>query len=175
MLRVVLPAVAALALFLIAFWGLILPSFEQTLVERKREMIRELTNSAWSVLAAYEADERAGTLTREEAQAAAAGVVAQLRYGEDRLDYFWIQDTEPTMVMHPYRSDLDGQDLSGFTDPRGVPDLRGVRGPRRGAGGGLRRLRLAAVRRRRTARAEGVLRQGLRALGLGHRHGHVRR
>lgn len=119
-MRVVLPAVAALALFLIAFWGLIVPSFEQTLIDRKREMIRELTNSAWSVLAAYEADERAGKLTREEAQAAAAGVVAELRYGEDRLDYFWIQDTEPTMVMHPYRSDLDGQDISGFTDPRGV-------------------------------------------------------
>ena len=119
-MRVVLPAVAALALFLIAFWGLIVPSFEQTLIDRKREMIRELTNSAWSVLAAYEADERAGKLTREEAQAAAAGVVAELRYGEDRLDYFWIQDTEPTMVMHPYRSDLDGEDISGFTDPRGV-------------------------------------------------------
>ncbi|MGD8684622.1 MAG: DUF294 nucleotidyltransferase-like domain-containing protein, partial [Chloroflexota bacterium] len=120
-LRVVLPAVAAMALFLIAFWGLILPSFEQTLLERKREMIRELTNAAWSVLAAYEADERAGSLTREEAQAAAAAVIGELRYGEDRLDYFWIQDTAPTMVMHPYRTDLDGQDLSGFTDPRGVP------------------------------------------------------
>ena len=120
-LRVVLPAVAALALFLFALWGLILPSFEQTLVERKREMIRELTNAAWSVLAAYEADERAGSLTREEAQAAAAAVIGELRYGEDRLDYFWIQDTEPTMVMHPYRTDLDGEDLSGFTDPRGVP------------------------------------------------------
>ena len=47
-----------MALFLIAFWGLILPSFEQTLLDRKREMIRELTNTAWSVLAAYHADER---------------------------------------------------------------------------------------------------------------------
>ena len=119
-LRVVLPAVAAMALFLIALWVLILPSFEQTLVERKREMIRELTNSAWSVLAAYQADEQAGVLTREEAQSAAASVVRELRYGEDGLDYFWIQDTGPTMVMHPYRPDLDGEDLSGFTDPRGV-------------------------------------------------------
>ena len=25
------------------------------------------------------------------------------------------------MIMHPYRTDLDGQDLSDFTDPRGVP------------------------------------------------------
>ncbi len=120
-LRIVLPAVAAMALVLVALWVVIVPSFEQTLVERKREMIRELTNSAWSVLAAYEADERAGVLTHEEAQAAAASVVAELRYGEDRRDYFWIQDTEPTMVMHPYRADLEGQDLSGFTDPRGVP------------------------------------------------------
>jgi PAS domain S-box-containing protein len=119
--RVVFPAVAAMALFLVALWGLILPSFEQTLVERKREMIRELTNAAWSVLAAYEADERSGALTREQAQAAAAEVVAELRYGEDRLDYFWIQDTQPTMVMHPYRTDLDGQDLSSFKDPRDVP------------------------------------------------------
>ncbi len=120
-LRVVLPALAALALFLVAVWGLLLPSFEQTLVDRKRELIRELTNSAWSVLAAYHADEQAGTLTREEAQAAAASVVSELRYGEAGLDYFWIQDTTPTMVRHPYRSDLDGEDLSGFKDPRGVP------------------------------------------------------
>jgi len=119
-LRVALPAVAALALFLIALWGLILPSFEQTLVERKREMIRELTNSAWSVLAAYQHDEETGLLTRGEAQVAAAGVIEELRYGPDGLDYFWIQDTQPTMVMHPYRTDLDGQDLSGFTDSRGA-------------------------------------------------------
>ncbi len=119
--RVVLPAAAALVLFLVALWVLVLPSFEQTLLERKREMIRELTNSAWSVLAAYEADERSGLLTREEAQAAAARVISELRYGEDRLDYFWIQDTTPKMIMHPYRTDLDGQDLSGFEDPRGVP------------------------------------------------------
>ncbi len=50
-------------------------------------MIRELTNSAWSVLAAYEADEQAGLLSREEAQAAAADVVsrAALRRGRPRL------------------------------------------------------------------------------------------
>ena len=28
---------------------------------------------------------------------------------------------QPRMIMHPYRTDLNGQDVSGFTDPRGVP------------------------------------------------------
>ena len=28
---------------------------------------------------------------------------------------------QPRMIMHPYRSDLNGQELLSFTDPRGVP------------------------------------------------------
>ncbi len=28
---------------------------------------------------------------------------------------------QPRMIMHPYRADLNGQDLLSFTDPRGVP------------------------------------------------------
>jgi signal-transduction protein with cAMP-binding, CBS, and nucleotidyltransferase domain/predicted metal-dependent phosphoesterase TrpH len=120
-LRIVLPTLAAMLLFLAAFWGLLLPSFEQTLMERKRETIRELTNSAWSILAAYEREERSGRLTREEAQRAAADLIEQLRYGPQGKDYFWIQDGEPRMIMHPYRTDLDGRSLEAFTDPRGVP------------------------------------------------------
>ena len=120
-LRIVLPTLAALVLFMAAFWGLILPSFEHTLMERKRETIRELTNSAWSILAAYEREERSGRLSGEEARRTAAALIEQLRYGPQGKDYFWIQDGEPRMVMHPYRTDLDGQLLDGFLDPRGVP------------------------------------------------------
>ena len=73
-------------------------------MERKRELIRELTNSAWSILASYERDERNGLFTREQAQAQAITRVEALRYGEEGKDYFWIQDLQPRMVMHPYRS-----------------------------------------------------------------------
>jgi PAS domain S-box-containing protein len=119
-LRIFLPTLIAIGLFLSAIWGIILPSFEQTLLERKREMIRELTNSAWSILASYERDERNGLLTREEAQALAITRIEALRYGAEGKDYFWIQDMQPRMIMHPYRSDLNGQELDSFTDPRGV-------------------------------------------------------
>lgn len=119
-LRIFLPTLAAIGLFLVAIWGFILPSFEQTLLERKRELIRELTNSAWSILASYERDEQSGLLTREQAQAQAIARVSALRYGPEGKDYFWIQDLQPRMVMHPYRPDLNGQDVSTFTDPRGA-------------------------------------------------------
>ena len=111
----------AIFLFLASIWGFILPSFEQTLLDRKREMIRELTNSAWSILNSYEREVRNGLLTREEAQAMAITRIEDFRYGVDGKDYFWIQDMLPRMIMHPYRPDLNGQDLHSFTDPRGVP------------------------------------------------------
>lgn len=120
-LRIFLPTFVAIALFMAALWSIILPSFEQTLLERKREMIRELTNSAWSILASYERDEQKGLLTRQQAQTQAMERIEALRYGPEGKDYFWIQDMQPRMIMHPYRTDLNNQELQSFTDPRGVP------------------------------------------------------
>lgn len=85
----------------------------------KREMIRELTNSSWSILSKYESDERNGLITREEAQRTAVSRIEFLRYGEESKDYFWITDLKPNMIMHPYRTDLNGKDLSDFSDPHG--------------------------------------------------------
>jgi PAS domain S-box-containing protein len=118
-LRVLLPALLAIALLAGTFSVFVFPAFEDALLGRKREMIRELTNSAWSILAEYLADEQAGRLTRAQAQAAAADRVRYLRYGAESKDYFWITDLHPRMIMHPYRSDLDGTDVSGFRDPKG--------------------------------------------------------
>ena len=82
-------------------------------------MIRELTNSAWSILSKYESDERDGVLSRKEAQQTAIERIQYLRYGNENKDYFWVTDMHPNMIMHPFRSDLNGKDLSNFTDPHG--------------------------------------------------------
>jgi PAS domain S-box-containing protein len=118
--RIVLPSLLAIVLFVVAIWGMILPTIENILVDRKRDMIRELTNTALSLLAEAEREERAHLLTPDEARRKAKAYIGALRYGKEGKDYFWIQDMHPRMLMHPYRSDLNGQDVSGFTDPRGV-------------------------------------------------------
>ncbi|HXL30340.1 MAG TPA: methyl-accepting chemotaxis protein, partial [Bradyrhizobium sp.] len=43
--------------------------------------------------------------------------VAALRYGNN--DYFWINDMQPRMVMHPMKPELNGGDLSANKDPNG--------------------------------------------------------
>ncbi|MGC9319855.1 MAG: DUF294 nucleotidyltransferase-like domain-containing protein [Armatimonadota bacterium] len=120
LLHVVLPTVLAIILFVGAIFGLLLPASERSLLDRKREMIRELTQSAWSILAGYHRDVQAGELTLKEAQERAAERVGQLRYGPEGKDYFWLQDMHPRIIMHPWRPDLVGADVSDFADPRGV-------------------------------------------------------
>lgn len=118
--RIIVPSLLAIVLFIVSIWGMLLPTIELTLVDRKRDMIRELTNTAMSLLATAELEERTGLLSREQAQQKAKDNIRALRYGKDGKDYFWIQDMRPQMLMHPYRPDLDGTDVSEFTDPRGV-------------------------------------------------------
>jgi PAS domain S-box-containing protein len=115
-LRIVLPTILAIILFVSSVFTVILPVFRHNMLERKKEMIKELTAAAISVIE-YNIDlEKKGTLTREEAQGKSITEIEAMRYGDENKDYFWITDMQPKMVMHPYRTDLKGQDLSDFKD-----------------------------------------------------------
>jgi methyl-accepting chemotaxis protein len=52
-------------------------------------------------------------------QVNSAAVIENLRYGPENKDYFWINDTQPAMIMHPYKPQLNGKDLSASKDPNG--------------------------------------------------------
>jgi len=135
--EVVLPALMSVGLFGVMLFWIILPAFETNVMERRQEAVRELTQTAWSVLADYAGKERAGLLSRQEAQAGAIEQVRGLRYGPEGKDYFWINDLRPFMVVHPYRPDLEGQDVSGFTDPKGKHLFNEVVAVAKGQGSGF--------------------------------------
>lgn len=118
--HVILPSFLAVGLFVGALWGLVLPGFERALLARKRELIRELTHAACSILADAERQVRAGRVGLEEAQREACERIAAMRYGHEDKDYFWIQDMRPRMIMHPYRTELNGQELTEYRDPTGA-------------------------------------------------------
>ena len=118
-IRIFLPVVLTVLLFGMTIFMLILPIMRDRLMEGKREVIRELVASAHGSLEAFAGQERMGAMTREAAQALAASHIRGLRYGADSKDYFWINDMHPRMIMHPYRPDLEGRDVSTFTDPAG--------------------------------------------------------
>lgn len=118
-LKILLPTILTIALFISVFFALFIPQFENTIMDRKREMIKELTNSAWSILDKWHNAEKEGTITKEKAQEMAVSQIQSLRYGETGKDYFWITDYSPIMIMHPYRAELNKKDLNDFKDSHG--------------------------------------------------------
>ncbi len=118
-LGAILPALLCVILFGVTVFGFILPTTEQHIMDKKREMTRELANTVWNILATYDRQVKAGTLTLAEAQKRAVNRIQALRYGNHGKDYFWINDMDSVVIMHPYRKDLVGRDLTDFRDPLG--------------------------------------------------------
>ncbi|ACB23761.1 methyl-accepting chemotaxis sensory transducer [Methylobacterium radiotolerans JCM 2831] len=77
---------------------------------------RNLVEAAHGALAYFEGEERAGRMSRAAAQAAAIAEIRGLHYAGS--EYFWIQDMQPRMLLHP-KDALIGQDVGGLTDPAG--------------------------------------------------------
>ncbi|MFV0436366.1 MAG: cache domain-containing protein [Desulfopila sp.] len=117
--KIILPVLLSMFLFIATFFGFILPRIEAQMMERKQEMIHVLSEAALSSVKHYAAMAAAGTISLAEAKHQAAEHLRDLRYGPENKDYFWINDTHPRMIMHPYRPDLEGRDVTDTTDPAG--------------------------------------------------------
>lgn len=118
--KVVVSGLAITTLFIMTIYLWILPAAEERLLARKREKIKEATETAWSVMAHFDEQVAQQKLSIEDAKTRAVRIIKGMRYGPEMKDYFWINDMHPMMIMHPYRADLDGTDLTEFKDPKGV-------------------------------------------------------
>lgn len=114
--RVILPTVLTLLLFIGVMFLLTLPHVEQAMMAQKRQTIEVLTASAASSIEHYIDRVDAGELNLDIAQQEALEQIRYMRYGENNKDYFFIIDDTPRMLMHPYRIDLTGQNLSTITE-----------------------------------------------------------
>jgi len=116
--NIIVPIWSVFLVFALSIFFVFIPSLKTSLIDQKKEMIQTLTDSAVSLLSEYQQRVAAGELPLAEAKSRAKEQIRHMRYGAEAKDYFWIIDMHPFMVMHPYRPDLEGKDLTGFTDPR---------------------------------------------------------
>ena len=88
----------------------------QMLADRQAKT-RQMIDVGHGILSQYHKLETEGKLSREQAQAAALAEIKGLRY--DKVEYFWVNDMVPTMLMHPIKPELDGKPLGEMADPTG--------------------------------------------------------
>ncbi len=117
--RILIPLYLTYAVFALSVFILFIPQQKEQLLDQKKAAILQLTDSALSLLANYESRINAGEITPGNARKEAIHQLRNLRYGPEGKDYFWITDYHPFMIMHPYRPDLEGQDLTLFQDKVG--------------------------------------------------------
>jgi methyl-accepting chemotaxis protein len=88
-----------------------------SLMQQKQIELKHLAELALGIVKEEHAAAQKGDIAAADAQKRAMARVAALRYGNN--DYFWINDMQPRMVMHPMRPEMNGNDLSTNKDPNG--------------------------------------------------------
>lgn len=78
----------------------------------------------------------AGDLTEEEAKKEAAEIVRAMRYGDAGDGYFWIDDTDYNLVMHPILPDQEGNNRYDLEDQNGVMIIQEIMKVAQSADGG---------------------------------------
>jgi methyl-accepting chemotaxis protein len=90
---------------------------ENSMKQPRKDELAHLAQVALSIVREeYDAAQRDHS-PDDLARKAAAARIGALRYGNG--DYFWINDLGPSMIMHPVKPELNGQDLSETKDPSG--------------------------------------------------------
>ncbi|CAM5780872.1 methyl-accepting chemotaxis protein [Castellaniella caeni] len=88
------------------------------LLKERQDGARQAVETAYGVITYLDAQVKKGALTEDQAKQQAMDAIRGTRYSGQ--EYFWINDMQPRMVMHPIQPKLNGQDLSAIKDPNGL-------------------------------------------------------
>ncbi len=114
--RILLLGVVITVCFALVFaW--VIPRVRTNLLEAKYTKTKHVVEAAHGTVEYFVKQAKAGGLPLEEAKNKAKEAVKSLRY--DQNDYFWINDLEPRMVMHPMKAEMDGKSLAEEKDSHG--------------------------------------------------------
>jgi len=91
----------------------------KSLFSQKKETNKELVENAFTIIEHFYSLQQQGSLSEEQAKKQALAVINNLRY--DKNNYFWVNDFEPKMIMHPIKPQLNGKSVGGVKDPDGTP------------------------------------------------------
>lgn len=84
------------------------------------DLIRAQVQTVITVLQAEYDKVQSGALTEAEAKAEAAEIVRAMRYNDDASGYFWIDDTDYNLIMHPILPEQEGNNRYNLEDQDGV-------------------------------------------------------
>ncbi len=113
--KVLALALLPVGLFLLFFAFYVLPTLHGAVMAAKKDGVRQVVESAISLLEEQQAQVQAGQRSLETAQARGKEIIERLRY--DKTNYLWIQSPGPRIVAHGTHPDWDGKATDDLGDP----------------------------------------------------------
>ena len=102
---------------LIILFTVLLIDGKQRMLEDREAKVRNLVEATHSMLTYFHGEATAGRMSDENARKAAADAIRSMRY--DQNEYFWINDLNDLMVMHPIKPEMEGKKLDQIKDKNG--------------------------------------------------------
>lgn len=101
-------------------------TYETAMDEGYKTEIKSQVQSTIAVMQAEYDKYMAGEKTEEEAKYDAKETIRAMRYRDDQSGYFWIDDTDYILVMHPILVENEGNNRYDLEDPNGVMIVQSI-------------------------------------------------
>lgn len=88
-----------------------------SMIADRRDQLTSLIDQANHVVSRYYTLAQQHVITEDEAKKQALATIEAMRYGKD--GYISVNDSQPVMLMHPFKKEMVGKNLAQFTDPAG--------------------------------------------------------
>jgi methyl-accepting chemotaxis protein len=107
--------IGTLVALLIIFEGIAYSDLYKEKLDNRKLQVKEQVSNAHSLLVYYA--KQKSILGEEEAKKQALAALSALRFGDG--GYFWVNDMEANLMMHPLKPQLAGKNMKDVTDPNG--------------------------------------------------------
>lgn len=104
-------------LYGLVFQFLFLPRVEEALIRQKEQTLSEIAQIALSQVEIFHGVEDKGMGSSDLMKQRALEKLSTLRFGTNSQDYFWVNDVNGTMLMHPTIPSLVGSDMFAYPGP----------------------------------------------------------
>ena len=100
--------------------------YQNAVDEGYRTEIKSQVQSTIAVLQSEYDKAQAGEKTEEQAKEDAKEIIRFMRYRDDQSGYFWIDDTDYILVMHPVLTEQEGNNRYDLKDQDGVMIVQSI-------------------------------------------------
>ncbi|MCI9539603.1 MAG: methyl-accepting chemotaxis protein [Lachnospiraceae bacterium] len=101
-------------------------TYQDSVNEGYRKEIKSQIQSTITILQSEYNKYQAGIKTEDQAKEDAKEIIRAMRYRDDQSGYFWIDDTNYTLIMHPVLIENEGTNRYDLSDPNGVKIIQEI-------------------------------------------------